>query len=135
MSECYVNGALCPSSIADTIFDSYYDIYIHELVYIRNDGAACVYDDLNKIGQVTFQDPQNITNEEFKAEFGRRLNKLIWYKTTQRELSDATDILQTMISRYVTGKTMPSLGNTVKLADALGCPIGTLTFEFERQHG
>ena len=136
MGDCYVHGALCPDSVAESIVDSYYDIYIHELVYIRNDGAACAYDDLNKVWRVTFRDPQHITNDEFKTELGHRLYKMIWYaNTTQSELSEKIGMTQTMLSQYVTGKHLPSLSTAIKLADALGCPLQTLTFEFERQHG
>jgi DNA-binding Xre family transcriptional regulator len=136
MGECYIHGALCPDSVAELIADSYYDIYIHELVYIRKDGMAGAYDDLNKEERVTFPDPHNIEDFEFRNEFGRRLDKLIWYRNiTQRELADMVYMPQAQLSLYITGTHMPRAINIIKLADALNCPISTLMFEFERQHG
>ncbi len=112
----------------------YYDHYIHELIFILDDGTAGVYDDLDETSRRTFRNLPYISDDEFKREFGLRLSKIIWYKTTQVDLSAMTGISQTMISHYITGKCIPSVTNVMKLADALECPIGTLTFEYERKY-
>lgn len=122
----------CPEE-AERMIKSYYSNQIHELIFILDNDRVGSYDESENHARYIFRDRNSISNEEYIKEFGRRLSKLIWYKTTQVELAKATGITQCMISNYVTGKSAPSLINIIKLANALDCPTDFLTFEFERR--
>ncbi len=110
-----------------------YNYQIHELIFILDNNRVGYYDENDNTIHYVFKDRNNISNDEYKVELGRRLSKLIWYKTTQVELSRNTGITQHMISHYVTGKSVPTLINIIKIANALDCPVDILMFEFERR--
>lgn len=111
----------------------YYNKQIHELIFILDNDRVGYYDENENLVHYIFEDRNNISNNECKKEFGRRLSKLIWYKTTQVELSRDTGITQPTISYYVTGRSAPSLHNIIKIANALDCPVDIFMFEFERR--
>lgn len=117
---------------AERIIAYYYNDQIHELIFILDNDQVGYYDENENLIHYIFKDRNNISNDEYKKELGRRLSKLIWYKTTQVELSRNTGITQHMISHYVTGRSVPSLFNIMKIANALNCSVDTFMFEFER---
>ena len=53
----------------------------------------------------------------------------MWVKgISQTDLSDRTGIGQTLISRYISGKTTPSVYNVNKIARALNMTVDGLTY-------
>lgn len=50
-------------------------------------------------------------------------------KMTQGDLAKEINVDQSMISRYVSGQSLPSLLTTIKIADALFCSIDELIKE------
>lgn len=76
-------------------------------------------------------DPANMTEEEFRHEFGLRLRRLMGRKgVTQIELAERTGITQARISGYIRGKNTPSIFVVNKIAQALNCTIDELTYRF-----
>lgn len=76
------------------------------------------------------QSENNIFNDEImRREFGRRLKTLLELRgMTQNELSEETGISQVSISKYLNGKSDPSLLNVLKIARALDCSLDDLTY-------
>lgn len=65
-----------------------------------------------------------MTENEFKKQYGEKLKKkLDEYPMTQKELSQDTKIDASVISRYASGATAPSLINAVKIAQSLMCDL------------
>ncbi len=111
----------------------YYNKQIHELIFVLDNNRVGYYDENENLVHYIFNNRNSISNDEYKKEFGRRLSKLIWYKTTQGDLSRVTGLTQGMISHYITGRSVPTLINIIKIANALDCPVDVLMFEFERR--
>lgn len=127
------NFSICYPKVTERITAHYYNDQIHEIIFILDNDRVGYYDENENIVHYIFKNRNDISNEEYKKEFSRRLSKLIWYKTTQIELAKVSGITQHMISKYATGKSVPTLVNIIKLANALDCPIDMLMFEFERR--
>ena len=69
-------------------------------------------------------------NEDvYKKEFGRRLIRIIKRKGfTQKELSELTGISERTLTRYICGKSIPSLLHIDKIARALNCSVDEFRF-------
>ena len=90
----------------------------------QSDGTAILYDDNdNSIRNYPYR-PDEMSEENFKNDYGRRLEAIMKRKgIMQEELSAITGISQTMISRYITHKSMPSMYNADLIAKALDCSM------------
>ena len=87
-------------------------------------GDKYIFDMYDKYIHRLPQDPNNMTDEECRREFGMRLERLMRLKCmTQTELAMKTNISQYLISNYITGKTSPGFYNLDKIARALDCSI------------
>ena len=105
------------------------DLYL--LLVEFDDGDICIYDDLSQSIRSVPKDPNAMTEEECRNEFGRRLVRLMGIKCiTQTELSQMTNIPQYLISKYINGKTTPSFYNVDKIAKALKCSVDELRYVF-----
>ena len=93
-----------------------------ELVVGLDNGERYVYDDTwQSIRQIP-SSPLNLTENEFKREFGVRLRKLMErYGVTQLDLSERTGINNVTICRYLSGRSVPSFYAIDKIAKAIGC--------------
>jgi DNA-binding Xre family transcriptional regulator len=95
-----------------------------ELVVELEDGSQVSYNDIDKTIRRLPQDPDNLTEEECRREFGARLQMMLYRKgMSQRRLSDLTGILPVSISRYISGSSTPSFYTVDKIAKALNCSV------------
>lgn len=107
----------------------YIDDSPYELIVKLSDGTTVSYNDLNCTLRTLPNDCMCMTEEECKREFGIRLHAIMAYEgVTQQELSERTNIDQSAISKYITGKVMPSLFTADKIAKALGWTIDAFTY-------
>lgn len=100
-----------------------------ELTIILKSGRTVLYDDLTKTIRTLPKDSNNMTEEEIKIEFGKRLQKMMYLRgMTQTELSEQTGITQPMLSGYMNGRTMPSFVKVDKIARVLKCSVDDLRY-------
>lgn len=67
-------------------------------------------------------------NDEYKKEIGRNIKKFMTYRgLNQQEVSEQIGITQAMLSRYITGSSMPRLDKLNHLAHVLNCEVTDLT--------
>lgn len=105
------------------------DIGYDELLIELNDGERYVYNNLERTIRRASTDRSNVTEEEFRREFGIRLRNIMVLKClTQSELAERSDVSQVSISKYMSGKSTPSFYTLHKLSKALGCSIEDFTY-------
>lgn len=72
-----------------------------------------------------------VDNDEFRKEIGRNIKKFITYKgLNQQEISDKVGITQAMLSRYITGTSIPGVDKLNRLANVLDCRVGDLIGDY-----
>ena len=93
------------------------------------DGRIYIYDTyLNMFRYIKYKSKE-LSFQEFKFEFGRRLQELMERRhISQTYLADKLDTRQPMISRYINGSDWPSTYMTVKILDILNCTMDDLLF-------
>lgn len=130
-------------NVNDMLLESYklyFPSFYKETVYVRDiDGWTLMvtledgdqylyYNDDHTIRRLP-KDPEDMTEEECRKEFSRRLSRIMLFKgITQQILSDRTGIGQSRISDYMTGKNTPSFYKVDKIAKALGCSVDELRY-------
>ena len=95
-----------------------------------DDGAKLAYDYINKTFRFINSERADgvLSEEEWLREFSKNLSKKIDNSgLTQEEVSARTDISRTTLSKYINGKSAPTMLNVRKLAGALDCTISELT--------
>ena len=95
----------------------------HDLLITFVDGTKKVYDTFaNTSRLITRVDGRPITDRQMRLDFKRRLQVQMnrnW--VTQEELAKRIGTSQQMISRYLTGQSIPSAITLKRIADALEC--------------
>ena len=106
----------------------YYSFDTTQLLIELEDGTKVLYDHMDNTYRYIRRVNEYDENEtRWRYEFSQRLRKKMQLKGMGHDiLSDLTGISTTMISKYVTGKSTPSLYNAQKLAKALNCSITEL---------
>ena len=105
---------------ASNVHEFYYDSDLDELIFISDDNSLWCYEDTNNTVHCIFDNCKNVSDDEYRKEFGRRLKKIMLKeRITQDDLTQKTGITQCAISKYVNGISVPSFTNAVKIADAL----------------
>ena len=103
--------------------ESYKALNEHDLLVTYKNGSMEIFDTfLNTSRQVN--KIQNNNEEQLKLSFKRKLQTLMnrrW--VTQEELAKRINSSQQMVSRYLTGQSIPSAITLKKIADALNCNI------------
>lgn len=116
------------SYLADKV-DHYEDAGNGQLLVYLRDGTRVLYDTFEDTCRNLPKDSQSMTESECNAEFAARLRTIMKRRgCTQRELSARTGFSQSAISKYVSGKTMPSFYSVDKIAKALGCSVDELRY-------
>lgn len=115
----------------DAVQIMYYEPIGYDCLEIKlMDGTTIIYDNFNRSARNLPKDSHNITEEEFRREFGYRLRRIMEYKhITQVELSEKSGIPQCHISGYINGKRTPSSYNLDKLAKALRCSVDDFRYK------
>ena len=94
------------------------------LVVKLNDGRFYEYDVETATLHKLPEDPNNMTEEEWRVEFARKLHSIMWRKgLNQNDLSDMTGISQSAISGYLRGVNSPTVYRLDRIAKALECSI------------
>lgn len=127
-NNTYRNFSIYYSYLVDRVA-SWREIDIYLLLIKLDNGEAYIYDDLYQTLKSVPKDPNAMTEEECRKEFGRRLSRIMGFKhITQVELSVMTGIPQAQLSKYINGKTTPSFYNVDKIAKALKCSVDELRY-------
>lgn len=127
-NNTYRNFTIFYSYLVDRVV-SWKEIDIYLLLIELDNGEVCIYDDLYQTLKNVPKDPDAMTEEECRSEFGRRLSRLMGFKhITQAELSVMTGISHIQINKYINGKATPSFYNVDKIAKALKCSADELRY-------
>lgn len=112
----------------------YHDGLDDELIIELTDGSFVLYDDQDKSIRNLPSSPYELTEANFKREFGLRLRKIMNRKfMSQTELSEKTGISRIVLNKYINGKNMPSFYNLDKIAKALKCSIDDLRYSYDER--
>lgn len=119
--------AFYPFLLDDAIMTA--DIGHDELLIETRDGDRYIYDDLDKTFRKVSKDSNDVTEEEFRREFGYRLQTIMFRRgLTQDELSERSGVSRASISSYMRGKSSPTFYTLRKLARAMGCSIEDFSY-------
>ena len=104
---------------------SYEALNEHDLLITYKNGKKEIYDTYNNTSRrVNQPDSNNIDDSQMRLNFRRRLQTIMNRKwVTQDELAQRINSSQQMISRYLTGQSIPSALTIKKIADALDCNV------------
>lgn len=101
----------------------------YALIVTLVDGSKIFYDDDLHSMRTLPQNSNDLTEEQFKREFGQRLyRELLKRNISQLELAERTGIPQPQLSNYIRGKNIPSFYNIDKISKALGCKLDELRY-------
>lgn len=102
---------------------SYEALNEHDLLITYKNGVKEIYDTYNNTSRRVNRIDQT-NDSEMRLNFRRRLQSIMNRKwVTQEELARRIDTSQQMISRYLTGQSIPSALTIKKIADALDCNV------------
>ncbi len=96
-----------------------------DLLIVFRNGRKVIYDRCTGyFSNVFYQDRNQITDEQEKKEFAYRLRSIMKRRCiTQDQLADILNSTQTLISRYVTGETIPGSIMLNRIAKVLNCSM------------
>ena len=108
----------------------YYEPIGYDCLEIKlNNGGVVIYDDYNRSIRDLPGDSSEMSEAEFRREFGYRLRRIMEHKhVVQAELSERSGIAQCHISEYINGKRTPSSYTLGKLAKVLRCDINDFIY-------
>lgn len=107
----------------------YWENCTYELCVKLDDGEIFIFDYINKTIRRAPVYGEQLTEEECKNEFGRRLQRLLYSKgMTQEDLAEMTGISQKILSQYITGRVCPSFTKVDRICKALGCSMDKLRY-------
>lgn len=110
--------------LANHVHKFCYDPDLDELIFVSDDNSLWCYDDADNTVHCISDNYNDISDDKYKKEFGRRLQKIMLKKRiTQDSLTEKTGISQCRISNYINGISVPSFINAVKIADALNYSV------------
>lgn len=100
-----------------------------EIIYELTDGSKILYDEFSDrfklIGNTGLD---YVTDEIWKKEFSRRVEKMIIRKGLYRkDFAELLGISENTMSRYVTGKSIPNGYLLQRMAEILECDLSYLT--------
>ena len=103
--------------------DNYYATSSHELMVIFKDGTRILFDTYANLShRLNISDNGKLSEDEMKLQFRRRLQIMMNRKwVNQEELARRIGSSQQMISRYLTGQSIPGAITLKLIADALEC--------------
>lgn len=95
-----------------------------ELIIEMKNGDTLIYDDATRQVRVLPDNKDDMSEEEWSIEFRIRLSNMMTRRCmTQERLSELTGITRPMLSRYLTGRSIPSFRTIDKIARALDCSV------------
>ena len=121
----YENASLYfPILIENSVDWRVHDAY--SIIITHKDGGLFFYDDIGH-SMRHIPSSEEMTEELYKIEFGRKLRRLMYIRgLTQEDVAEMVGSSQDRISRYTNGKSMPGFFMVERLAKALDCPLDEL---------
>lgn len=100
-----------------------------------NDGLRLYYSPLYQTIRRLPDNPNKLSEDESKHEFGYRLKRVLTRKNIrQSDLAKMTGLRQSQISDYVSGKRSPSFYIVDRIAKAIGCSTDEFRYkDFEEE--
>ena len=115
----------CPNYV-DRV-KKYSDIGYYQLKVELDDGSIIIYDELLPGIKFPASNPNELTEQRHKSEFGYNLRRMMRLKgINQIQLAEFSGVSKYSINHYINGKASPSLYNAGRIADALDCSISDL---------
>ena len=104
---------------------SYEALNKHDLLITFRNGNKEIYDTFSNTSRRVNRIDQTQTDDlQMRLNFRRRLQTIMNRKwVTQEELARRINSTQPMVSRYLTGQSIPSALTLKKIADALDCSV------------
>lgn len=104
---------------------SYEALNKHDLLITFKNGNQEIYDTFSNTSRRVIRIDQTQTDDsQMRLNFRRRLQTIMNRKwVTQEELARRINSTQPMVSRYLTGQSIPSALTLKKIADALDCSV------------
>lgn len=101
----------------------------YELILKYHNGSIYIFNTLHNSIRKIQDNIDNISEDEWKREFGRRLRRQLSYKGyTQSEFANLLEVTQPIVNGYINGKNIPSSYVLRKMATILGCSMDDLCF-------
>ena len=98
-----------------------------EITVELSDGTKIIYDDFDKTLINIDYTSGPMTEQQWKNEFGRRLNKRLYLSgVSQQELADRIGVTRQLVGRYVNGSSVPNPLTIRAIARVLNCDISDL---------
>lgn len=96
-----------------------------EVLITLSDGRYIIYNEDHFPYEIKFfASPMSLKEEEWRKDFGRRLDKIIKQSPLHKyEVAARIDVTPAMLSRYTAGEVTPSAFILNKLAYILDCPM------------
>lgn len=102
-----------------------------DILFVFKDGRRFIFDSDTNYHRILYPEDHVLTDEQRKREFRDRLRTMMRRKGfNQEELADRLGTTQTVISRYVTGESIPNYITLEKIAEILNCS----TDDFRYKH-
>lgn len=99
-----------------------------ELIITLKDDTRYAYDDYKNSITRLATNGHELTEQEYRREFARRLRKIMLNRRmTQRDLSEAIGISEVQLSLYLNGKQTPTVYRVSRIAKALDCTLDELS--------
>lgn len=96
-----------------------------DLLIVFRDGRKILYDRFTRYYKnITYGNINELTAEQEKIEFAYMLRSLMGRnRITQEEMAERINTSQTMISHYMTGRSLPNVITLNKIAKVIGCSM------------
>ena len=102
----------------------------YEILFEFKDGRKKVYDSMLHSYRGFYPEDYELTDDDWKRSFKIRLYSIMKHRQiTQEELAEKVGTSQTMITRYATGRCVPSVVMLAKIARALRCSVDDLLYK------
>lgn len=111
--------------------EHYKDLKYAEVILYLKDGTVFRFDGIENRLKELPSNMEDMTDEEYKVEFGLRLRRAMAFnRVNQDELSYRTGIAQPSLSRYITGKSIPTVRVIHRISRAIGCTVEDLIYDY-----
>lgn len=104
-------------------------LFPYELTFYLANNTTWVFDAEEKFIRKIAKDSSNLTEDEYRALVGYRLNKyMLTHGWTQETLSEASGVSQAALSNYISGQHTMTLYRARRIVKTLRCSPDLLIF-------
>lgn len=109
----------------------YEELKYAEVILYLKDGSIFRFDGIENRLKELPSSMGDMSDTEYKIELGLRIRRAMAFnRVNQDELSYRTGIPQSTISKYITGKLLPSTRVIHKISRAIGCGIDDIVYDY-----